>query len=80
MQLLYQEHDLKSQKVEKKCLEEELNKVECHSIPDFFQEMKETAQKMELIPCSVNTKKGIGKERHLLVKENIYWQEMKWDN
>lgn len=27
---------MKSQKVEKKCLEEELNKAESHSIADFF--------------------------------------------
>lgn len=34
----------------------------------------------ELIPFSGKTKRGIGKRRHLLIKENIDWQEMKWDN
>lgn len=80
--LFYQRYDQKSQKGEKKSLKDELNKAESQSITDhfFFPGGGGDTVEGELIPFSGNTKKSIGKERHLLAKENIDWQEMKWDN
>lgn len=67
--LFYQRYDQKSQKGEKKSLKEELNKAESQSITDiFFPGGGGDTVERELIPFSDNTKKRIGKERHLLAK------------